>query len=91
MSIGLEFMIGCAVSVAAVIGAFAGGRRNASMATDTITILTSRMDIFESEAKKIPGLMQRIAMLEELVTQRADVEGVKEIVTRIEEKLDARP
>jgi hypothetical protein len=36
-------------------------------------------------------LHERIGILEELVTQRADVETVKQIVMRIEEKLDASP
>jgi hypothetical protein len=88
---GVEFILATLIGVAGILGAFIGGRRNISIATDTIGIIQTRMDMFESEAKKIPALMQRIAMLEELVTQRADVEGVKEIVLRIEGKIDARP
>jgi hypothetical protein len=91
MTIGIEFIVGCLIGLAAIAGAFVGGKRNAAIAADTIAILNTRMDIFEAESKKIPALMQRIGILEELVTQRADVEGVKEIVLRIEEKLDGRP
>jgi len=87
---GLEFILATLIGVAGILGAFIGGRRNSSLAADTIGIIQTRMDVFESEARKIPALMQRIAMLEELVTQRADVEGVKEIVLRIEEKIDAQ-
>jgi hypothetical protein len=86
---GIEFILATLVGVAGVLGAFIGGRRNSSIAADTISMLQTRMDVFESETRKIPPLMQRIAILEELVTQRADVEGVKEIVLRIEEKVDA--
>jgi hypothetical protein len=85
---GLEFIIGSLVGLAAIVGAFIGGKRNSSMAADTIGIIQARMDVFESEANKIPALMQRISILEELVTQRADVEGVKEVMFRIEEKID---
>jgi hypothetical protein len=88
---GLEFILGACIALAAIVGNYIGGRKNSSLAMDTIEILTRRMDQFESEANKIPGLNERIAILEELVTQRADVETVKAIVIRIEEKLDARP
>lgn len=84
------------IGVAAVSGGWIGGRRNvvrenATLAQETITLLTTRLTVMESESAKIPTLMERIAVLESLVTQRADVETVKQIVTRIEEKLDGSP
>ena len=84
------------VGIAAVMGGWVGGRRNvvrenATLAQETITLLTTRLTVTESEAAKIPMLMERIAVLESLITQRADVETVKQIVTRIEEKLSDRP
>lgn len=78
------------VGVAGVSGGWVGGRKNSALASDTIMLLTTRMDAIQQEANRIPGLLGRIAVLESLVTQRADVETVKEIVTRIEEKLDSR-
>lgn len=85
---GLEFILATLVGVAAILGNYVGGRRNNSLAMDTITLLNSRLDLVQDEARKIPGLTERIKFLEELVTQRADVEGVKIVVTRIEEKVD---
>lgn len=85
---GLEFILATLVGVAAVAGNYVGGRRNTSLATDTISILSARLDLVQDEAKKIPDLMERIRLLEELVTQRADVEGVKVIVIRLEDKVD---
>jgi hypothetical protein len=84
------------VGVTTLAGGWIGGRRNAvkdnaTLAQDTIHLLTTRLTVMESESSKIPILMERIAVLESLVTQRADVETVKVIVTRIEEKIDGRP
>jgi hypothetical protein len=88
---GIEFILGISIALAAVVGNYVGGRRNSALAESTISMLTARMDLFEREAGKIPMLHERIGILEELVTQRADVETVKQIVMRIEEKLDASP
>lgn len=93
---GLEAVIAILVGVAGVGGGWVSGRRgavaqNAALAQDTITLLNNRLVIMESEAKKIPALMERIATLEALVTQRAEVEKVIEIVTRIEDRLNAQP
>lgn len=87
---GIEFILGVAIALAAVVGNYVGGKRNSTLAESTINMLTARMDVFEREATRIPVLQERISILEEMVTQRADVETVKQIVTRIEEKLDGR-
>lgn len=85
---GLEFILATLIGVAGILGAYVGGRRNSSLAMDTINILSARLDFVQDEAKKIPDLLERIKLLEELVTQRADVEGVKVIVVRLEGKVD---
>lgn len=75
---------------AGVAGGWMGGRRNTTVASDTVQMLTVQIEALQRECSKIPHLLERIAVLEELATQKANVEAVKEIVTRIEEKLDGR-
>lgn len=82
--------------LAGIGGGWATGRRgavaqNSALAQSTIQMLESRLAVMEAEANKIPTLMARIATLEALATQRAEVEKVIEIIMRIEEKVDARP
>lgn len=89
-------IIAILTGVAGVGGGWVTGRRgavaqNATLAQDTIALLNTRLSFMEGEATKIPALMERITNLEALVTQRAEVEKVIEIVTRIEGKMDARP
>lgn len=77
------------VGAAGVLGGWVGGRKNSSLASDTIMLLNTRMDVLQGEAAKIPELLERIVVLEELVTQRARVEVVIGILERVEEKIDA--
>lgn len=89
-------IIAILTGVAGIGGGWVTGRRgaisqNAMLAQDTIGLLNARLSFMEGEAAKIPVLMERITSLEALVTQRAEVEKVIEIVTRIEGKMDARP
>ena len=89
-------LIAILTGVAGVGGGWATGRRgavaqNATLAQDTIALLNTRLSFMEGEAAKIPALMERITNLEGLVTQRAEVDKVIEIITRIEGKIDARP
>lgn len=86
---GLDAIIAVLIGVAGVAGGWVGGRKNSSIAMDTVSLLASQVEALKLEAQKIPPLLERIAILESLVTQRAEVEAVKEIVMRIEEKLDA--
>ena len=76
--------------VAGVMGGWVGGRRNAAVASETVQMLTVQIEALQRECEKIPYLLDRIAVLEELVTQKAEVEAVKQIVIRIEEKLNER-
>lgn len=77
--------------VAGVAGGWYGGRKNTTVASETVQMLTVQIEALQRECEKIPHLLDRIAVLEELVTQKAEVEAVKQIVIRIEEKLNERP
>jgi len=77
------------------IGAYFGGRYQArsqqsQIATDTVALLSTQITALKEQCDKIPTLQQEINVLRDLVTQRAEVEKVIEIVTRIEGKLDAQ-
>jgi hypothetical protein len=90
----ITMLIGLSAVGGGWAGGWAQGKRNSvtessTLAQGTISMLTARLTVMESEAAKIPALMERIVTLESLVTQRAEVEQVIEIVTRIEERLDA--
>lgn len=89
----IDSAVAILIGLAGILGGWVGGRRNAvaanaALAQGTIDLLQSRMEAMEIEMKRIPALLDRIAFLESMVTQRADVESVKEIVVRIEEKLN---
>jgi hypothetical protein len=77
------------IGLAGILGGWVGGRKNSALAQNTIALMSAQLDIIKQKADQIPALLERIAILESLVTQRADVEAVKEVVNRIEEKLDA--
>jgi hypothetical protein len=83
-------IITVAVGVAASAGGYVSGRRNNGVAAETINIMAAQINTLKDQAATIPMLNTRIEVLESLVTQRAEVEAVKQIVTRIEEKLDER-
>lgn len=92
----IDAAVAILIGIAGVLGGWTGGRRgavaaNAALAQGTIDLLQSRVTAMETEINRIPALLDRIAFLESLVTQRADVETVKEIVTRIEERLNGSP
>jgi len=76
------------IGFAGVAGGYVGGKRNSSLATDTISLLQSQVTALQSQCSQIPALHERIAVLEELVTQRAKVNEVLEIVTEIKEKME---
>ncbi len=89
MDIGLITQIGVAVSSAAA--AYTIGRRG--VASETVTMLQAQIDVLESrDASKnteIATLTTKVDILEGLVTQRAAVEEVREIVERIAVKVGA--
>lgn len=95
----LETLAVAAGAVATALGGFAGGRRsatgtNSQVASDTVDMLSMQVNLLteqnNSKDGRIATLENRVGILEGLVTQRADVETVKEIVTRIAEKLEVQ-
>lgn len=76
------------VGVAAVCGGFVGGRQTSKAQDAAITALRVTIDEQQRIIDTIPAMQARINVLESLVTQRAEVERVIEIVTNIEEKVD---
>lgn len=102
---GIEAIVAAAISVAAAIGGFFGGRRTAStnamgIAVDTVELLQTQVAalVFRNEEKDnlISDLSARVEMLESLVTQKADVAAVhvdlkevRGVVDRIATKVGA--
>lgn len=84
-------IITIAIGVAGTVGGYMGGRKNSSIATETVSMLTTQIDTLKEQVEQIPILLNRIETLEGLVTQRADVETVKQIVTEIKGKLSEAP
>lgn len=84
----LSSIIAMSIGVAGTIGGYMGGRHNSSVASDTLSMLSAQIETLKSQVEQIPGLNTRIQILEDLVTQRADVEGLKEIVGRMDDKID---
>ncbi len=94
-----------ATAIGVGVGSFIGGRvtgRSAvtGIATETVELLQTQIGLLQddknSKAVEIRDLRSRVGVLEELVTQRAEVEqlsdrvsGVKETVDRIAVKVGA--
>ena len=84
-----------------VVGGFFGGKRLAvSTAVDVVDLLQAAVEQLQADKaekdKELTELRARILVLEELVTQKADVEavrvevgGVREVVDRIATKVGA--
>lgn len=94
---GIEAIIATLVGVAGVLGGYFGGKRNArsqSMADEVNTVALLQGAIAELERQNkvkdvlIADLSGRIATLENLVTQRADVEAVKKEVMGVRDVVD---
>lgn len=76
------------IMIAGSVGGYYSGRRASALQSEVISALQIRVDDLKDTVKIIPDLNAEIAILRGLVTQRANVEAVIEIVTRTEEKLD---
>lgn len=81
--------------LASAVGGYVSGRQVNRVQRETIDsqsagidALRTRLDEQDRRLQAIPELESRIAVLTELVTQRANVDRVIEIVTEIKEKLD---
>lgn len=84
-----------------VVGGFFGGKRLAvSTAVDVVELLQAAVEQLERELhardREVQDLKTRIEVLEQLVTQKADVEavrievgGVRSVVDRIADKVGA--
>jgi PII-like signaling protein len=88
-------MITIATGVAAAGGGYVSGRQVNRVQKETIEsqiagieALRVRIDEQDRRLQEIPQLNERISILTEMVTQRANVDRVIEIVTEIKEKLD---
>ncbi len=80
------------------LGGWYSGKRSSRGATlgetaNTVTILTGEIESLkrnlEEKQSQLTVMHGRILTLEDLVTQRADVEGVRRIVEKIAEKVGA--
>lgn len=87
-----------ASGVAVAVGGFMGGRMTGrynshQIASQTISMLQTQIEALERDKEtrdlEILDLLQRVAVLEGMVTQRAAVAEVKETVDRIAEKVGA--
>lgn len=86
------------MSIAMAAGGFFTGRRTAgtdamSIASQTVEMLQTQVESLTTDKGhrdlEILDLNNRVAVLEGLVTQRADVAAVKETVDRIAERVGA--
>lgn len=87
-----------AVSIATALGGFLGGKKigvngSIQIANDTVSMLSLQVDLLEKKNEhqeaEIADLKTRVDVLQDISTQRANVEAVKEVVDRIAEKVGA--
>lgn len=86
-----EVIVPAVAAVIGTAGGWIGGRKNVAIAQTTIQLLEAQVNAMQMSLNTLPELKARVKVLEDLVTQRANVEEVKNIVTRIEEKLNGTP
>jgi hypothetical protein len=86
------------LSISTGLGGYVGGRVTGrsvatQVASDTVDMLQTQVDLLKEDKHhrdlEILDLNSRVAVLEGLVTQKAPVEEVKEVVDRIAEKVGA--
>ena len=81
-------IVSVSTALAGLAGGFWGGRQTVGMQSQAISALQARVDDQQKTIDTIPNLQMEIRVLQELVTQRANVDKVIEIVTRTEDKVD---
>lgn len=98
-------LVAIVTAVAVAVGGFVGGRRTAnreaiSIATETVELLQAQIEALKSDKEdrdeEIRDLRTRVSVLENLVTQRAEVDRVhseimvvQDVVDRIASKVGA--
>lgn len=95
---GIEVIIGAAVVLATGLGSFLQGKRSGRSAiiADTAQAVTIMKEAItelrqkrEEDQRLIAELNAKMNILESLVTQKAEVQGVREVVDRIAMKVGA--
>jgi hypothetical protein len=84
-------LIAVVAGVAAVAGAYISGRQTGKLQEQAINALKVTVDEQKRIIDTIPAMRERITVLESLVTQRANVEHVIEVVEEIREKVNEAP
>ena len=87
---GVEALIAALAGIAGIAGGWFGGKRNAisasvSIATDTVELLQVQIEFLKQENGELKA---RVEVLEALVTQRAEVEAVKQEVQGVRGVVD---
>lgn len=85
--------------LAAAVGGFMSGRQVTAVQKATIESQSAGLDALRLRIDEqdriinmtIPELRSRIVILEDLVTRRADVDRVIEVVEQIQERINAAP
>lgn len=94
----LDTLITGAIGISGLVGGFVGGRRTASthavgIAVDTVELLQVQVGTLVEQNvekdKEITNLQTRVDILEEMVTQKAEVEAVKVAVDGVRDVVDA--
>ena len=94
----LDAIISFIMMAATAVGAWIGGKRSArdgslAEAANTVAILQAEVDALSRKLtqrdQELAEMRGRIFTLEDLVTQRADVDGVRHVVDRIAERVGA--
>lgn len=79
------------ISVASIAAGWTVGRRG--IAADTVNMLQAQVEVYERQKAeqdtKITALESKVEILESLVTQRAAVDEVRQIVERIADRVGA--
>lgn len=86
MDVGTLVAVG--TGLAGAIGGWLGGRQTVAVQSAALDALELRIEDQQRTISTIPDMQAKIAVLEELVTQRANVSRVIEVVERIEVKID---
>lgn len=81
-------IIAVVTALAGAGGGYLSGRQTVAVQSAALDALQVRVEDQQLTIATIPGLQQEIQVLRGLVTQRANVDKVIEIVQRTESKLD---